>query len=184
MRGYNIVILAGFVSALSALLLRKRRTWIAVVIVIAAYVVFVGASASVVRAGLMGLLVVLGPVFGRPSYALNSLALAAMGMAALWPFVLWDAGFQLTFAATLAILLLVQPLGEAYGLWLSRQLANAPLRELLLLSSGDLVTTVAATLATLPIIAYDFPRSIYSKLDVTSRTAAIRVATEMKLPLG
>ena len=127
-----------------------------VVLVIAGYVVFVGASASVVRAGIMGLLVVLGPAFGRPSYAVNSLAFAALGMAILWPFMLWDVGFQLSFAATLAILLLVQPLSEAFERWLIRHVANVSARETIMLVSGDLMTSLAATLVTLPIIAYDF----------------------------
>src|SRR5947209_6441500 len=79
--GYNILILAGFVSALSARVLRRRRTWLAVVVATAAYVVFVGAGASVVCAGLMGLLVALAPTTGRRSFPLNALALAALGMA-------------------------------------------------------------------------------------------------------
>jgi len=62
-------------------------------------------------------------------------------MALQSPFVLWDIGFELSFAATLA---LIVPVRDA--------------RELILFATESLWVTIAATLATLPIIVYDFHR--------------------------
>ena len=50
----------------------QGRSTLIVVADIALYVVFVGASASVMRAGVMGILLVLGPAFGRCSTARGS----------------------------------------------------------------------------------------------------------------
>ena len=119
---------------------------------------FVGASASVVRAGVMGILLVLGPAFGRRSMALNAMAIAALLMALQSPAVLWDVSFQLSFAATLGLIVLATPLSAAFRPWLIRRLANVPVREIIALVADDLWVTVAATLATLPILAYDFQR--------------------------
>ncbi|MCA1553553.1 MAG: ComEC/Rec2 family competence protein, partial [Chloroflexi bacterium] len=75
--GYNITIVAGFLAAFGGMFVRRRHTWLFVVLGIAAYVVFVGASASVLRAGIMGILYVSATAFGRRSQALNTLMAAA-----------------------------------------------------------------------------------------------------------
>jgi competence protein ComEC len=68
------------------------------------YTVFVGASASVVRATIMGILIILAQRLGRDTFALNSLA--ALVMTALNPLTLWGG------AAALAALVW-QPAGQA-----------------------------------------------------------------------
>jgi competence protein ComEC len=154
--GYNILIVVGFLMSLSALFVRRRHTWLIVAVGVALYCVFVGASASVVRAGIMGILLVLGPAFGRRSMALNALAVSALLMALQSPFVLWDVAFQLSFAATLGLIVTATPLTTAYEQWLARHVPTAAVREAVLFASGDLMVTVAATLATLPILVYNF----------------------------
>ncbi len=156
--GYNITILAGFLAALATLFVRRRQTWLFVSLGIAAYVVFVGASASVVRAGIMGIVYVTASAFGRRSTALNALVLSALLMALQSPFVLWDIGFELSFTATLGLIVLATPLTNAYKGWLSLRVSNELAREVILFATESLWVTVAATLATLPIIVYDFHR--------------------------
>jgi competence protein ComEC len=155
--GYNILIVVGFLMSLSALFVRKRHTWLIVAVGIALYCVFVGASASVVRAGIMGILLVLGPAFGRRSMALNALAVSALLMALQAHFALWDVGFQLSFAATLGLIVMATPLTTAYEHLLQRRVPSAAVRDAVLFGSGDLMVTVAATLATLPIPVYNIP---------------------------
>jgi predicted membrane metal-binding protein len=77
--GYNILIVVGFLLSISSLFMRHRKAWLIVTLGIALYCVFVGASASVVRAGSMGILLVLGPAFGRRSMAVNAHALEVVG---------------------------------------------------------------------------------------------------------
>jgi competence protein ComEC len=136
--------------------MRRRKAWLIVALGIALYCIFVGASASVVRAGFMGILLVLGPAFGRRSLALNALAISALVMAVQAPLALWDVGFQLSFAATLGLIVLATPLTAAYQQWLVRRVPSVGGRTAVLFAGGDLMATLAATLATLPILLYDF----------------------------
>lgn len=156
--GYNITIVAGFLAAFGGLFVRRRHTWLIVVAGIAAYVIFVGASASVVRAGIMGIVYMSATAFGRRSQALNALALAAFVMTLQSPFVLWDIGFELSFAATIGLIVLATPLSLAFKRWLEWRVPNERLRALLAFCTEGLWVTAAATLATLPIVVYDFHR--------------------------
>jgi ComEC/Rec2-related protein len=70
-----------------------------------AYVYLVGPQASVVRAGIMGGTVLLGLVVNRRSDPANSIGLAGLLLLILNPRYLWEPGFQLSFSATLGILL-------------------------------------------------------------------------------
>ncbi len=156
--GFNIAIIAGIFVTLFSRLLGTRKGALISVLGIAAYTILVGASASVVRAALMATLSILAQQIGRRNFALNALALVAVIMAIVSPLVLWDVGFQLSFAATLGLILYADPI-EAYaaGLisrWLPQEKVQwviGPLAEYVLL-------TFAAQVTTLPIIAYQFGR--------------------------
>jgi Competence protein len=94
-------------------LLGKRRRFLAAglsVTAIGLYTILVGAEATVVRAALMGALA----LFGRQQDGLNSLGLVAALMALANPNLLWDVGFQLSFMATLGLVLYATPLTEAF----------------------------------------------------------------------
>ncbi len=156
--GFNIAIIAGlFVSLFSRLLGRNRGT-IAAVIGIIFYTILVGATASVVRAAIMGGLGLLARQLGRRQNGLNSLSATAGVMLAIDPNALWDIGFQLSFAATLGLVLYAQPLQD----WFTRLLARRlPIDTALKIStplSTILFFTLAAQLTTLPIMAYQFGR--------------------------
>jgi competence protein ComEC len=156
--GYNVTIIAGFLAGIAVLFVRKRQTWLFVTLGIAAYVLLVGASASVVRAGVMGGLYVLASVFGRRSTTLAALALAALVMALQSPLVLWDIGFQLSFVATLGLIELATPLASAFKRLLAQRGLGKQASGLLLAAGESVWVTLAATLATLPLIVYHFHR--------------------------
>lgn len=67
------------------------------------YGVMVGMGTSVQRAILMFILLLVAPVMGRSYDTLNALGAAAIFL--LWdnPYLLWDAGFELSFAAILGV---------------------------------------------------------------------------------
>lgn len=103
--GYNVTIIAEWllVGFIFIGLWRKQAFW-GVVVMIFLFVIFTGASASVVRAGFMGVLVLIAGQMGRMSRIGNVLAATAGVMILLNPFILiWDAGFQLSFLATLGL---------------------------------------------------------------------------------
>ncbi len=74
-----------------------------------AFSLLAGAQPSVLRSALMFSCIVLGNSFKRKTPAVNSLAVSAFILLCYNPFWLWDAGFQLSYAAVLSILLFNQP---------------------------------------------------------------------------
>ena len=147
--GYNITIIAVLISNLCKHLWisRKKAFWVSAA-AIAFFVLITGAQASVVRAGIMGMLVLLATQMGRLSRITNVLILAAVIMLLVNPKVLvFDAGFQLSFLATVG-LVYVSPIVKRFFNWLPDFFQ---IRE-------NLVATLSATLMTLPLIIFQFGR--------------------------
>ena len=153
------VLLVGMVlyGLLRPALLRLRFGWQAMEITRAAvtmtllvlYMLLAGASASVVRAVVMAGLFVGSAVLGRSSHPLNTLGVAATILLLARPGHLFEAGFQLSFAAVAAIVtlhpLLYERVPEA---WLAR-----PLRRNLLTTG---TVSLTATLGTMPVLLFHF----------------------------
>ncbi|MBU0650459.1 ComEC/Rec2 family competence protein, partial [bacterium] len=68
------------------------------------YCILTGLSPSVVRAGLMIILYIIGSSFGRKKDLMNLLAIAALIILLVKPMYLFNMGFQLSFMAVFAIL--------------------------------------------------------------------------------
>lgn len=148
--GQNVTLLALLAMPLLGLLgipLRERLFWVLALITV--YVPVAGAGPSIQRAGAMGAVGVLATLGGRRASRLYALALAAVVTLAIDPGIAADVGWQLSFAAVLGILLLASRLREA----VVAQLGAGPWRRAL---AEGLAMTVAATLATAPLIAYHF----------------------------
>ncbi|MBP9732141.1 MAG: ComEC/Rec2 family competence protein [Candidatus Magasanikbacteria bacterium] len=147
--GYNITIIATiFIAACKAVYIPRKKAFWVVITGIILFVIFTGASASVVRAGIMGVLVLVAKQGGRKSSIGNVLVLTAVIMTIHNPFVLiWDAGFQLSFLATIGLVYL-SPILEKYITKLPNFLG---LKE-------SLISTLAAIIMTLPLILFQFGR--------------------------
>lgn len=156
--GFNITIVAAIFTSLFGRLLGKRGGAALAIIAISLYTLLVGADAAVVRAALMGALVILARQINRPQSGLNALTLAAAIMAFANPRVLWDAGFQLSFAATLGLLLYAEPLTNAFRGLASRYLPRSTVQRLTPTVSELFLLTLAAQITTLPVIVYQFQR--------------------------
>ena len=105
--GYNIMIISEAIL-LGLIWFFRRRTafWISVVAIIL-FVILTGASASVVRAAIMGLVLSFAHGYGRLYDQRNSIILAGAIMVWFNPMVLvFDIGFQLSFAAVLGLIYL------------------------------------------------------------------------------
>ncbi len=155
--GYNISILVVGVGGALGRFLRRRATFFLTLAVIALFVAMVGNEASVVRAAIMGAIVLLAEELGRMQSMRNAVALTAAGMVFANPTILThDMGFILSFASLLGIVYLMKPLARAMrvledmpGFWkeqflttLAAQLAVAPL---LALSFGNVSLTAILT---------------------------------------
>lgn len=148
--GQNVTLLALLAMPLLGMLglpLRERLFWVLALIVV--YVPVAGAGPSIQRAGVMGALGVLATLGGRRGSRFYALALAAVVTLAIDPEVAADVGWQLSFAAVLGILLLASSLRRG----LTARLGAGPWRRAL---AEGLAVTVAATLATAPLIAFHF----------------------------
>lgn len=143
--GFNIVILITFISHLLGFL-KRNSAHLCTLIFIVLFTILVGASASVVRAAVMGSLGLVAQLVGRPSKAMRSLWITCFVMAMTDPFiVIWDIGFQLSFAATAGLLLFSDSI--------EKRLTFLP--EFAGIRSS-LTATMAAHVFTLPIILYYF----------------------------
>jgi competence protein ComEC len=156
--GFNIAIIAGLLMLVGAKAVGKRRAvWIAIAGIVL-YTLLVGGDPPVVRAAVMGGLLVLALFLGRQAEVRTSLIFAAIVMTAINPFVLWDVGFQLSFAAVAGLIWLVPLLERAAERGLTPLVGPGRVRGATGLLSGVLLVTLAAQIATGPLIVYHFGR--------------------------
>ncbi len=104
--GYNITIISSFVLSVLLFLGLSRGSsfWLSVIFIIL-FILLTGASASVVRAGIMGILFILSQKLGYLYNPRNSLFFAGAIMTLFNPRILYfDIGFQLSFIATLGLI--------------------------------------------------------------------------------
>lgn len=153
--GYNITIIASLI--MGALLWfgfwRKHAFYLAIIAIIL-FILFVGAEASIVRAGIMGVLVLIAQQAGRVSSPKNLLALAGFLMVLKEPTALLDSvGLQLSFGATIGIIYFSKYFAkfpEVLRTTLSAQVAVAPI-ILFYFKQVSLISPIA-NLLILPII--------------------------------
>lgn len=105
--GLHLQIIIGAVMALFGILKIRRRLFsvILYLLLIWFFVLFTGASASVLRAALMLSVFFFADFFRRENDSLTALAFAAFALCAVNPGMLFDIGFQLSCSSTLGILL-------------------------------------------------------------------------------
>jgi competence protein ComEC len=154
--GYNIVILIGIFSTITVGLVGRRRAFYIIVIGLIAYAIMVGGSASVVRATLMGILLLWAEHIGRPYAAPNALFAAGLVMTFLDPNTLFDVGFQLSFMATLGLMIYARPFAHSTHAFLARLFNRDWARRAVDIVNDALLVTLAAQVTTLPLMMYYF----------------------------
>ena len=144
--GYNITIIAEALLAMLVVFMRRRHAfWVSAAIIIV-FTIMTGAGASVVRAAIMGLLLLYANGYGRLYDPKNSILLAAAVMVALDPLSLrFDVGFQLSFLAVLGLMYVSPLLKQVF-----KKIPEwAGFKETVLLS-------ISAQIAVAPLLAYVF----------------------------
>ncbi|MFH1244057.1 MAG: ComEC/Rec2 family competence protein [bacterium] len=150
--GFNVMIVA---SVLMRVVLKFARRELAIgwgVSGIWIYVLLSGAGASVVRAGIMGSLTLIAYYFGRPAEAKRLLWVTAGVMLMAEPMMLVNVGFQLSVAATAGLLYLEPIMRSRF------KIMDLRFKYLQGILANYLYPTLAATIATLPIIWWHFGR--------------------------
>ena len=149
--GFNIALVAALVIRL---LRRIFKPWLAAGLAILAilfYTLLVGAEPSVVRAAIMGGLSLPAYLIGRRIIAINSLVFTAVVMLLINPFLLWDIGFQLSFLATLGLMVLADPLIKLCVKWLTSRFSEKSANQALPLIE-IVISTLSAQFAVLPVL--------------------------------
>lgn len=160
--GANVTIVCGAVL-LSARIVGPRAAVGLAAVALAAFVIVVQPTASVLRAAVMGAIALVAIVSARRRQAVPVLAATVLGLLIVAPHLAVDAGFALSVCATAALIVLApgwaarliargwpKPLAEAVCIALAAQLVTAPLIAAI---SGTLsVISVLANLAVAVVI--------------------------------
>lgn len=128
----------------------KRQGLLIAIILIWIYGGITGASPAVMRAVVMFTVLTAAQLSGRRNDALNGLALSALILLTFDPWMLFDLGFQLSYAAMLGIFLLYRPIADAFPV--SGKLGK--------LTWEGTAVGIAATITTVPLTLfwfYQFP---------------------------
>jgi len=140
--GYNVMVLTEILFwVLVSIGLWRRPASIVVLVLVALFVLFTGAEPAVVRAGIMGSLLVVARLVGRRPDKLNLLFGAAAAMLFIDPNLSRDLGFQLSFAAMAGLLFVAPRLYDSLRLFPKALGLRAAASQ-----------TLAATITTTPII--------------------------------
>ncbi len=155
--GFNITIIATAIMSLlfAGGLWRQQAFW-GVLVGVWIFTIFSGLSASAVRAAIMGSLVLVAEQLGHQSRIGTSIVATAALMTFLSPFVfLWDAGFQLSFLATLGLVYMSPILEKGMEIKRISNLRNSKFFNFIW---SLLIPTLSAIILTSPLILYQFGR--------------------------
>jgi competence protein ComEC len=145
--GMNVTMVAGAFLGIFGFLLKRQWAMVLSIIGIFFYAFLAGFEPSILRASLMGAIVFSAGIIGRQHLAFWTLGLTGYLMLLWDPGLFSDVGFQLSFLATFGILFIKPALNraESHG----KLKDDNPFSE-------DFKTTVAAQLATLPVLLSAF----------------------------
>lgn len=136
--GMNVTMVGGFFLGLLSMFVRRRLAIALTILVLLFYCMVSGLQASILRATIMIGFALFGQMLGRQYSGFYGLFLAGGLMLLYNPTLVFDVGFQLSFAATLGIFLF-KPLLPKWGI-----------------ITDDIGTTISAQIATLPILVGSF----------------------------
>ncbi len=148
--GLHLGMIYGFILLLFSSFKNKR--WYRFVVPVVAlaviwlFTLLAGAVPSILRSAVTFSFIALGMFINRKANIYNTLAASAFCLLLFNPFLLWDVGFQLSYAAVLSIVLFTKPLYNCL------YFQNKILNRLWQLSCVN----IAAQIFTLPIVLYNF----------------------------
>jgi competence protein ComEC len=162
--GANCAIVLGGVFYLTTLLAIKRwPRFLVATIALCSYVLLVGQQPSVLRAGVMALVVLLAMTLGRGVSPISALALSVSGLLIANPLLSVQYGFALSVAATAGLLILAPAMAKVFQRrlpnWLALSLAVSVSAQLvcfpilLQLQAGFSTYSVLANLAAEAVVA-------------------------------
>ena len=155
--GFHVGVLVGLIIWTLGRLVPPRRAFAVGTLAAWTYVAVLGFPDAATRAAVLLSLVTLGRLIGRPVSGAGALGTALLLLVLIDPGVAGRIGAQLSFAGALGLAVWARPWGRALvSLW-SRHVQPRPGRRVRGLLDA-LAATAAATLATLPFVAWHFER--------------------------
>jgi competence protein ComEC len=191
--GYHMAVVAGMVfvvvrallALIPALALRRPiKKWAAFAALVMAtlYLVMSGAEVATQRSFIMTAIVLIGVLVDRPPLTFRSLSVAALAVLMLAPEALVHPSFQMSFAATLALIALYQHglpwMAAGADTWWGARIALWGLRGMVAL----IIASLVAGLATTPYAAYHFHR--LAPYGVLANLLAMPVVSAVVMPAG
>jgi competence protein ComEC len=191
--GYHMALVAGVVffivravlALFPALALRYAiKKWAAMTALAAAtfYLVLSGAEVATQRSYIMTAVVLIGVMADRPTLTMRTIAVAALAVMLIVPEAVIHPSFQMSFAATLALIATYErgipwiatapdtPLGARIALWGAREITVL------------VVASLVAGLATTPYAAYHFHRM--APYGVIANLLAMPIISALSMPAG
>jgi competence protein ComEC len=186
--GFHMAIMAGSVFFLVRLALAAFpsialhypiKKWAAAAAMLAgfAYLMISGAAFATVRSAIMISIMFLAVLLDRPALALRNVILAATLILVLFPESLFDVGFQMSFAAVLALVSIYEAL-RARALWTS--LMERTSSRVAVFFAGIVLSTLIASAAVAPFAAYHFHKS--QQYAVIANLIALPVCNVLVMP--
>jgi competence protein ComEC len=156
--GFNIAIIAGLFFRFFKWTLKDERLGaIFAVIFVFLYAFLVGGDPAVMRAAIMGSFSLFAKQVGRRNAGINTLAVVALLMALINPLTLWDVGFQLSFFATLGLILYAEPL-STFTAHIFEKITRQENSAIVNIINDNFMLTLAAQIMTIPLMLYYFHR--------------------------
>ena len=140
------------ISAFSILMEKKNKriTKILTIIFLIFFMALTGFTASVVRASIMGILILTSGLVHRKSDTINNLGISSLIILICNPYTIIDAGFWLSFAGTMGIILLEEPINSYFQKFKICKIK--PISWII----NSFTITFAANIIIIPIMAYMF----------------------------
>lgn len=165
--GFHFSLVALMISSLLRLFIPRKFAATCVILSLSTYFLFLGPTASILRAWVMIFIFFLGSIVHKKSLALNSLGVALIALSLYDPFMTFRAGFLFSFIITASILLFFPLFNSLLDLFFKKR----PLIEIVKMDLLDqhgylaaswlrqgLALTCAVHLAAIPLVLFFFQK--------------------------
>ena len=138
-------------------ILGKRKTKIVIIIILIFYTILTGFSPSIVRASIMGILIMGAGLFYRKNDIWNSIAISLLLMLIYNPFLITNVGLQLSYLGTIGIILLNKTFLRIFNkIRFEKYILNRKIINIVSKIIEILTVTISASVVVFPIMLYNF----------------------------
>lgn len=123
------------------------------IIIIILFMELTGNTASVIRSGIMAIMLILAKVFHRKSDVWTNMALSAVLALVYNPYTLFDIGFELSYGGVIGIVIFYDKVKDTLGKIIIKMHKESKMLQYILEGTS---VTISANLVIIPIMIYNF----------------------------